>query len=210
MRTAPWLTLTATLLILAGCEELAPVPQAPPAASAPATNAPAESPASRPAAVEEVQPSQYDTVEYQFAPPPQPGTSQPQASELIPANEPVPESVPLENAGPETAAPETAAQNNRIEAQAGVGQRGQSLTPGKIVSEPARAYFRIEQKVIFTQVEHALQLYKATNGSVPQSTEEYMEQIVKPNGIVLPKLPQGHRYVFDPQQEKLMVEWTQK
>ena len=55
-------------------------------------------------------------------------------------------------------------------------------------------------------VKHALQLYKATNGKVPQSHDEFMREIIEKQQIELPELPAGHRYVFDPEQEQLMVE----
>ena len=50
------------------------------------------------------------------------------------------------------------------------------------------------------------ELFKATEGRTPKSHEEFMEKIIKANHIHLPTLPEGHRYVYDPKQEQLMVE----
>ena len=58
------------------------------------------------------------------------------------------------------------------------------------------------------QLEQAIKLYKAQHGSLPRTHEEFMEKIVNnpQYGIRLPELPPGHRYVWDPKQEKLLVE----
>ncbi len=37
-----------------------------------------------------------------------------------------------------------------------------------------------------------------------------MENIIKANGIALPELPAGQKYVFDPEQAQLMVERPQQ
>ena len=52
-----------------------------------------------------------------------------------------------------------------------------------------------------------MQLYKAgNNNQLPKTHDEFMEKIVVANGIELPQLPEGERYVFDPQRGELMVE----
>jgi hypothetical protein len=51
-----------------------------------------------------------------------------------------------------------------------------------------------------------MQLYEATNGKKPTTHEEFMEQIIRANQIVLPELPAGQRYVYDPETGELMVE----
>jgi hypothetical protein len=32
-----------------------------------------------------------------------------------------------------------------------------------------------------------------------------MEKVIKKNGIQLPTLPPGHKYIYDPKEEQLMV-----
>ena len=56
------------------------------------------------------------------------------------------------------------------------------------------------------QVKHALDLFEAYEGYAPKSHEEFMEKIIKANNISLPELPEGHKYVYDPMTETLMVE----
>ena len=41
---------------------------------------------------------------------------------------------------------------------------------------------------------------------MPKSHEEFMQRIIKDNDIVLPELPGGRRYVYDPKTGELMVE----
>jgi hypothetical protein len=101
----------------------------------------------------------------------------------------------------------------RVVAEAGVGVRGQRLEQEHIVdaiAQPAKSLFRAEQRVVFDiQIPHALNLYKALEGNGPKTHEEFMQKIVAANNIVLPELPMGHKYVYDPATEQLMVERPQ-
>jgi hypothetical protein len=99
----------------------------------------------------------------------------------------------------------------RVKAQVGVGRSGRRLEDEKLVKmivAPARAYFRARERVTFDiKIPKALQIYKALNNNVgPQSHEEFMEKIIRANHIDLPTLLEGHRYVYDPKREELMVE----
>ena len=99
----------------------------------------------------------------------------------------------------------------RTPAEAGVGRQGRSLDDvegvGNVVAQPAKSLFAARERLVFeVQIPQALDLFKATNGRGPQTHEEFMSQIVQANQIRLPDLPEGQRYVYDPQQEQLMVE----
>ena len=109
---------------------------------------------------------------------------------------------PEEGASPAPAVTEEPA---REKAEVGVGVKGQGLSEG-IITTPAKAYFKTRERLQFLQVEQALSLYKATEGRLPQSHEEFMEKVIKPNNINLPQLPAGSRYVWDPEKGELMVE----
>lgn len=50
-----------------------------------------------------------------------------------------------------------------------------------------------------------MKLFEATEGRKPNSHEEFMSRVVKPNNIQLPRLPQGQRYQYNPQLGELMV-----
>lgn len=94
----------------------------------------------------------------------------------------------------------------REEAKAGVGAKGRFEGEGLIVT-PLKTYFLAKEKIAFDiQIASAMQLYKGEHGYAPKSHDDFMDKIVKQNQIVLPELPEGHRYVYDPQQEQLMVE----
>lgn len=98
----------------------------------------------------------------------------------------------------------------RVKAEVGVGKKGRRLEKDglvRIMTVPALAYFRTEQRVVFEiQIPHALNLYKAMNGKAPKTEESFMKEIIEFNRIELPELPAGHRYVYDPQAGELMVE----
>lgn len=99
-----------------------------------------------------------------------------------------------------------AAEGQYVRADVGVGQKGRSLQPG-FLTTPVQVYFRSQEHVAFRiQVPHALQLFEAEHGRKPESHEEFWREIIEKNGIRLPQLPPGHRYVYDPQQGQLMVE----
>lgn len=99
-----------------------------------------------------------------------------------------------------------------VPAEAGVGQKGRSLDKyqegvQRVIAEPAKALFATKERLVFSvQVPQALQLFKAEKGYAPRSHDEFMREIVQFNNIVLPELPPGQRYVYDPQREELMVE----
>ncbi|HUG70331.1 MAG TPA: hypothetical protein VMM76_21460 [Pirellulaceae bacterium] len=128
---------------------------------------------------------------------------------------PTPPPAPKSPATPTPPAPQAAAPSPPTElvvAEAGVGKKGQSLKNDTgMVVEPVKQLIRFEQKAVFdVQIKQALELYKASNGSYPKTHEEFMAQIIKTNGIALPTLPDGQKYVFDPEQGQLMVERPQQ
>jgi hypothetical protein len=118
----------------------------------------------------------------------------PQPDAVRPA---APEETPLESA----------------KAGVGVGQQGRSLDGDtgvqQMISAPVSAYFKTKEKIAFeVAVPHALNLFKASEGRLPKSHEEYMEKIIKANQIVLPALPDGMTYRFDPSVGELWVHPT--
>jgi hypothetical protein len=97
-------------------------------------------------------------------------------------------------------------------AQTGVGEKGH-IEGGGYLSATTNAYFRGKESLTFSQVTHALQLYKFRvdgDGKGPQSHEEFMKEIIQANNIKLPELPPGDRYVYDVEKEQLMVEHPAK
>jgi hypothetical protein len=103
---------------------------------------------------------------------------------------------------------EPAVETERVAAEKGVGAKGRSLDgESGLLVEPVKAFFSVQEKLAFeVQLKQAMDLYKATNGALPKSHDEFMAQVVKANNINLPELPAGHKYVYDPQQGELQVE----
>ena len=96
----------------------------------------------------------------------------------------------------------------RVVAGVGVGQRSRSLDnrSGPVV-EPLKSLVATKERLAFdVQLKHAMDLYRATHGRLPQSHDAFMTQIVAFNKIKLPVLPEGHKYLFDPQRGELLVE----
>lgn len=102
---------------------------------------------------------------------------------------------------------EPADKPEREVAAVGVGKKGHYDGEGPMRT-PVSQYFRLQEKIAFDiEIPHALELYKATDPQFkgPKSHEEFMEKIIQANRIALPELPEGERYEYDPQDEKLYV-----
>jgi hypothetical protein len=111
---------------------------------------------------------------------------------------------------PPTAAGESAVSpdpaGTREIAEPGVGTKGRGYGGG-IYSEPIRAKFRVEERLVFDiRIPDAMNKFKALEGRAPKSHDEFMKRIIEENSIVLPQLPDGDRYIYDPATEKLLVE----
>ncbi len=113
----------------------------------------------------------------------------------------------VESAGAPVArqkAPKQAAAPKREKAEAGVTGRGNY--GGGMGTTALSTYVRVQEKMEFLAVDQALTLYKATNGELPKSHDEFMEKVIKANQINLPKLQEGDKYVYDPEKGQLMVD----
>jgi hypothetical protein len=99
-----------------------------------------------------------------------------------------------------------------VKAEQGVGIKGRSLDEYEgVVVTPVKTLFAVKENLVFTnQIPKALQLFNATEGRNPMSHEEFMEKIVQANNIRLPELAEGHRYLYDPTTNELMVERPKK
>ena len=91
----------------------------------------------------------------------------------------------------------------------GADKRGRNYGGG-VISEPIRQYFRAGQRIQLLNLERAMKLYKGEHGTLPTSHEQFMKEIIEANRLELPQLPEGERYVYDPQQGQLMVERPQR
>jgi hypothetical protein len=117
------------------------------------------------------------------------------------AQAPTDSSVPVQPAAPP--APTT----EQVKAEAGVGKKGRGYGGG-LITEPVHQYFIIQDRVVFEiELPKTMDLYKASHDfKGPKTHEAFMKEIIEANSIKLPELPEGHRYVYDPKTETLMVE----
>jgi len=94
--------------------------------------------------------------------------------------------------------------NDKV-AEVGVGAKGQKYSAGGYLSGNIRAMHRTEERLAFMNAQKALDMYKATHGRGPKTHDEYMNKIIKRNGIVLPELNEGEHYLYRPEKEELVV-----
>ncbi len=73
------------------------------------------------------------------------------------------------------------------------------------VTGPLEALPGAKQQISEIAIQHAVDLFHATNGHYPKDHDEFMTQIIKANNVKLPALPKGQRYEYDVQNHKLMV-----
>lgn len=67
------------------------------------------------------------------------------------------------------------------------------------------AYGPMLEKISKSHIEHAVRLFEAENGRYPQNYDEFMEKIIKANGIQLPVLPGDKKYQYDEANHTLVV-----
>ncbi|HVU86822.1 MAG TPA: hypothetical protein VHD36_05845 [Pirellulales bacterium] len=75
-----------------------------------------------------------------------------------------------------------------------------------VLATPTSTYLRIQDRAIFLNLEHAMNLYKGEHGELPKSHEVFMRDIVQANNINLPELPDDSKYVYLPDKGELMIE----
>lgn len=145
------------------------------------------------------------------APPPPPAAEPSKTAAASTEQKAPPPPPPPADAG-KTEAPSAPPADNTVreEAKVGVGKKGRGYGAG-LVTTPVAAYFGARERIAFEiQIPEAMKLYKALNGNAPKTHEEFMQKIIKENAVRLPELPEGHRYVYDPKAEQLMVESPQQ
>ena len=122
-----------------------------------------------------------------------------------PSPQPAPAAPPTQPAvAPAAPAP---AETVQKPAAVGMGEKGRGYGEG-IIATPIKALWATREQLVLIQIQDALRIYKAldSQGHGPKNHQEFMEKIIKENHIQLPVLPPGHRYVYDPVKEELMVE----
>jgi hypothetical protein len=117
---------------------------------------------------------------------------------------PTPEPPPSAEPAPGTVRESATAMAAQGQGSGGVTGKG-NYKPG-LITTPISVYFRAQERILFDQVKHALNLYKAEHGRVPRTHEDFMRDVIAANNLNLPELPEHYRYVFDLEKEELLVE----
>ncbi|MEZ6062180.1 MAG: hypothetical protein R3C19_17715 [Planctomycetaceae bacterium] len=73
------------------------------------------------------------------------------------------------------------------------------------VTGPLEALPGAKQQISELAIQHAVDLFQATNGRYPKDHDEFMTQVIQANNMRLPVLPKGQRYEYDVANHKLMV-----
>jgi hypothetical protein len=81
----------------------------------------------------------------------------------------------------------------------------QKITAKDPITLQGNAYVTMIGKTSILQIEHAMNLYKATNDRYPANYDEFMNEIIKANNIALPKLPFYQEYRYDEKEHRLLV-----
>ena len=91
-----------------------------------------------------------------------------------------------------------------------LNQGGAQVASTRIVSKdpitlPGNAYVSIVSRSSVLSIQHSMDLYHAANERYPKDLDEFMAEIIKPNGIALPQLPPYQKYSYDETEHKLVI-----
>jgi len=79
------------------------------------------------------------------------------------------------------------------------------ITAKDYITLQGNAYVTIIGRSSILNIEHAMDLYHATNDRYPKDLDEFMNEIIKANNIALPKLPPYQAYGYDEKEHKLVI-----
>jgi hypothetical protein len=79
------------------------------------------------------------------------------------------------------------------------------ITAKDYITIQGNAYVTTIGRLSIMQIEHAIDLYHATNDRYPKDLDEFMSEIIKANNIALPKLPYYQAYGYDEKEHKLVI-----
>jgi hypothetical protein len=97
-----------------------------------------------------------------------------------------------------------------VDANAALKNGDAKVASTKIVAKDpitlvGNAYVSIIGRTAQLQIEHAVNLFHGANDRYPKDLDEFMTEIIKANGISLPKLPPYQDYGYDEKEHKLII-----
>jgi hypothetical protein len=93
----------------------------------------------------------------------------------------------------------------------GAGEAGKDYGNGDagFITKPISTYFGIREQLVYDQIKHNMDIYRATHYGFPKTQAEFDKEILEPSNIHLPDLPQGSTYHYNPKSGEYEV-WTPK
>lgn len=84
---------------------------------------------------------------------------------------------------------------------------GTKITAKDPITLPANAYVSTIGRISIDSIQHALDLFNASEGRYPKDYDEFMAEIIKKPGaeISLPQLPHYQKYGYDAAEHKLII-----
>lgn len=79
------------------------------------------------------------------------------------------------------------------------------ITAKDYITLQGNAYVSIIGQTSILSIQHAMDLYHATNDRYPKDYDEFMNEIIKANQIALPQLPHYQKYGYDEKEHKLII-----
>ena len=73
------------------------------------------------------------------------------------------------------------------------------------ITAPLEAYQPMVQQLAALGIEHAVNLFNASEGRYPDSYDDFMTRIIQENSMHLPALSPGLEYQYDVENHKLLV-----
>lgn len=92
---------------------------------------------------------------------------------------------------------------------------GKDVVPNKVqitnpITGPLEALQPLKQQISALGIQHAVDLFQASEGRYPANLDEFMTRIIKENQIRLPSLPEGLAYEYDVANHQLVVVRNEK
>ena len=79
------------------------------------------------------------------------------------------------------------------------------ITAKDYITLQGNAYVTAIGQISILSIQHAMDLYHATNDRYPKDYDEFMSEIIKANQIALPVLPYYQKYGYDEKEHKLVI-----
>ncbi len=93
----------------------------------------------------------------------------------------------------------------------GAGDAGKGYGNGDagFITQPISAYFGIREQLVYDQIKHNMDLFRAVHYGFPKTQAEFEKEILAPSNIHMPDLPQGSTYHYNANLGEYQV-WTPK